>query len=282
MPRGDWGDAFANAYTGSMNLMSEMILKKQEMGLKQKELDKKNTYEEAIANYLKGGSVGGGANGLGVTGLTMGKDGMSLNIGETAAMKDTRENTQKAEEAIRKEDAEYGNSMALLKGLKDDWLKTNPTRLTNNGKFSPVGAVKGVLQPAYMVEQWLGKNIGATRNQRADAVYVRRVNALQSRLAKGVIGKDTGNLNYQEQIAAKGGVAGLGDPYEVGVELFNKTEGMLKEMLSARKQGYKNITEKWKDEGRVLTKEKALEYLQKANGDKSKAELLATQDRWAF
>jgi len=158
------------------------------------------------------------------------------------------ESEQKANETMVKEESEYKSSKALLKSIKEDWLKTNPTRLTNNGKFSPLGSFwKAPLQPGYMAEQWLGSKIGATRNQRADAVYIRRINALQSRLAKGVIGKDTGNLNYQEQIAAKGGVAGIGDPYEVGLDLFDRTEKMLDEMLEARKQGFKNITEKWKD-----------------------------------
>jgi len=262
-------------------------MKAQELQLQRQKMAQEQANQAAMQAFrdkFLGGGMGMG-QGMGITGGTIDPitGEMKLTLGESPAAKDKRESEQKANEMMAKEESEYKSSKALLKSIKEDWLKTNPTRLTNDGKFSPLGSFwKAPLQPGYMVEQWLGSKIGATRNQRADAVYIRRINALQSRLAKGVIGKDTGNLNYQEQIAAKGGVAGIGDPYEVGLDLFDRTEKMLDEMLEARKQGFKNITEKWKDEGRVLTKEMAAEYLRKAGGDRAKAELLATQDRWAF
>jgi hypothetical protein len=227
----------------------------------------------------------GNSGGMGITGGTIDpiSGDVKYTFGELPANKDRREQMQDLGKNIAKEESDYSSSKALLDSIKKDWLATNPTRITNKkGKLTPMGVAKGVLQPAYTAEQWTGAKFQITENQRADRAYIRRINSLQSRLAKGVIGKDVGNLNYQEQIAAKGGVAGLGDTYEVGIEMFNKTENMLKEMLEARKAGFANVTEKWTSEGRVLTPEKAKEYLEKAGGDSNKARYLATMDKWAF
>ncbi len=91
MPRGDWGDAFANAYNASLERVSSLIAKKNEfdqtMQLKRQEVAKEEAARTAFNNYLSNGGIGGNT-GIGVTGMTMDETGKkSLTFGQTPESK---------------------------------------------------------------------------------------------------------------------------------------------------------------------------------------------------
>jgi len=225
-------------------------------------------------------NMGGGTNGLGMTGGSYNPQTgeFNVNIGETPMAKDIREREAKISGKISEEAGAAGNALTLLDSLEKDWLATTPPKAGMLG----IGESGLMPQPIHGISQRIGSEFQFTRNQRADRVYVRRVKALQSRLAKGVIGQDVGNLSVYEQAAAQGGVAGLSDTYETGKQMFEKARQMVVEMKDARAAGYKSLDEKLRAEGRILTSNKAVEYLKQAGGDRNKARQLAIQDRWAF
>jgi len=265
----EWEDPYAQQGR-TINPMMLYLMK--DMFNKQSNVGGVEQLKELIGNNA--------GEGLGITGASYDPNSgeVKLNIGETPQAKEKREQSTAVSKKMMEEEVEWKSSKALLKSLKEDWLATNPPRAGMLG----IGGAGILPQPLYGIHQRIGSTIQLTKNQRADAKYYDRLKGLQSRLAKGIIGKDIGNLAYQEQLAVRGSLGTLGDAYETGIAKFNAQDKMMDEMYAARKEGYKNVVEKWEAEGRVLTKEKAMEYLKKAGGDPVKARILATMDRWAI
>lgn len=155
----------------------------QTMQTKAAELAKKNTYEEAIANFLKGGSVGG-ANGMGVTGATLGKDGVSLTIGQTPGAKSNQEvKTQIAKDAM---------------GRVQKLQELIPVLDQFEGYMDAIPVTTGVEGRV----QGLGKLASSPfQNDPFVATALTQINALRPQIARGF--GDVGNLSQSEQQTAK-------------------------------------------------------------------------------
>jgi len=250
----------------------------------QHSFDHKPTDEEIDALYAGQGSLpintevagsDGDTGQMEVSGINLRKSGSSVSYKPkklTTLDLDTKKK-------IRDELAAYNAGMSFLKNAKESWRKTSPPLRANQGLMP---------QPLYGIEQYLGAmfqdafKFGKNFNQTMDKTHVRWINATRSKLAREVIGKDIGNLNEYEQKVAVGGTAGLTDTYETGMELFKKTEQVLKDMRDARIMGYKNLEAKYTAEGRILDEAGARKYLELAGGNKDRARLYAAADGWTW
>ena len=255
--------------------------------LKEAQLGKAQAEAEQIRSFMGGG-----------TGAPAGFRPKSVDVGAlTYERVPTEEEKQREAQAdidkqvgvqvgkkITEERASAAAGKALINEIHDLWIETTPTRVTNEGKFSLVGAGKAVISPGYGVEQWLGSRFGVTENQRKDKAYIKFVNSLRSRLAKGAIGNDVGNLSeYEQRVVVEGVPSAIFDSYESGTLIINNLNKVIDKMKEARIQGYANLNEKMKAQGvQPLSKEEAMSYLQKAGGNKEKARSMAIRDGRIF
>ena len=189
---------------------------------KEKELAKKNTYEEAIAKFLQGGSMGG-SNGMGITGATLGKDGVSLNIGQTPLAK-AESAAQEAQ--IKEREVAIGKAERLKtvgKSIETSWLKTSPYK----GAITKTGLV-----PVLGMWDVVKKGAGATSAQRQDQAYASFVSGIRAQLARGM--GDVGNLSEYEQRAVVQLVPSLLDSYESGQLKLGQLAQLVEDIKTTR------------------------------------------------
>jgi hypothetical protein len=165
------------------------------------------------------------------------------------------------------EKAKTGKGLALVNEIEANWMRTKPPEL---GTMPP--------QPLHGALSKIGSLFQITEDQRNDRNYVRFVKQFQSRLAKGAVGEDVGNLAQQEQQIVREGMPGLTDYKETGEDMLAITKKALRAMREAREQGYADVFGFVADKGKKLDKETATKYFKKAKGNPDRATLFAIAD----
>ncbi len=199
----------------------------QEAEIKRAEMAKKSTYEAAMAEFLSGLKSGGG-NGMGITGATIGKEGVNLTIGQTPEAK----SKQEAQSAVIKErETAIGKAERLATvgtTVGKQWLNTSPYK----GVITKTGLV-----PILGLWDVIKKGAGATDAQRRDQVYASFVSGVRAQLARGM--GDVGNLSEYEQRAVIQLVPSLMDSYESGQLKLGQLAQLVEDIKTTRggKQG---------------------------------------------
>lgn len=237
----NWGDIFAEAFSGSYESAAERKFRK---FLEDEKLRERNM--PPVMPDLS--SLFGKDSGIGLTGADINPmtGSVSLNYGQTPEAKAKLEEKQKQEKEMQTATQDWKGGKAFLNRIKDIWLETKPPKTGVLG----IGGSGVLPQPLYGAQQALGSYFQFTQNQKKDRLYSSYVGALKSRLAKGgIIGKDVGNLSVQEQQWVMNAVPAHFDYEDVGLKKIDNMTGMLDEMYQARKEGYKSLEDKMADKG---------------------------------
>lgn len=153
-----------------------------EIQLKRAEAAKKNTYEAAMAEFLQG--IKGGQGGMGVTGATLGKDGVSLTVGQLPEAKSKQEiKTQVAKDAMGR--VQKLQELIPVLDQFDSYLSAVPVGVGLEGRMQGLGlAMSAPIQTNPFV-----------------ATAMTQLDALRPQIARGF--GDVGNLSQSEQQTAK-------------------------------------------------------------------------------
>jgi hypothetical protein len=185
---------------------------------------RKNTYEQAVAEFLSGARGGGiNANGMGITGATMGKEGVNLTIGATPLAK-AEEAAQTAQ--IKEREVAIGKAERLKtvgQSIEKSWLKTSPYK----GAITKTGLV-----PVLGMWDIVKKGAGATSAQRQDQAYASFISGVRAQLARGM--GDVGNLSEYEQRAVIQLVPSLMDSLESGQLKLGQLAQLVEDIKTTR------------------------------------------------
>lgn len=263
MAENNFGDYFADAFKTAFNNSQDNRLKKQQLDQEQAfrnwqmqnqgvenqiALVKANLAPDPQGGINIGGQkysrqapmmpdfsklMGGNSGEIGLTGFSIGTDGMpTMQFGQTPESK-IKEQSMIA--AAKERETAIGKANRLQKvgeSVQREWLKTSPYK----GIITKTGLV-----PVLGMWDVLKKGMGATDAQQRDQAYASFVKGIRAQLARGM--GDVGNLSETEQKAVSELVPTLFDSYESGLKKLEQISALVQDIRKTRdQQGFSEFT----------------------------------------